>query len=298
MAASLREHLVQYFEEHHKLVEAAALQLLLTDHQPLVLSQELIERSPHDSPFVTREMVESALAGRRVPTVSTAPPTAELAATSPRRFVAFEVLREGFHGPPVATLPIAAYQALFQSRYRSLARLLRGRPQLPNLRPITELRASEGTASVIGMVRTVRETPQRHHLIVTVDDENGSLEVLVPKDSAGARMTFLSDEVVGIHLQFAKQLGRLPRAVGVERPDVPAHRVLGRGPQPRRAIFLSDLHIGSRSFLNEPWAALVEFLRGRGAHPELAASIDHVVIAGDLVDGIGVYPRQERDLAI
>ena len=111
-------------------------------------------------------------------------------------------------------------------------------------------------------------------------------------------MTFLPDEVVGVHLQFAKDLGRLPRAVAVERPDVPAHRALGRSPHPRRAIFLSDLHIGSRSFLSEPWAALVEFLRGRGAHPELAASIDHVVIAGDLVDGIGIYPRQERDLAI
>jgi DNA polymerase II small subunit len=298
MAASLREHLVQYFEEHHKLVEAAALQLLLTDHQPLILSKELIERSAEGSPFVTREMVESVLADRRVPIGPSAPPTADLAAAAPHRVVAFEVLREGFTGPPVATQPIAAYQALFHSRYRSLARLLRGRPQLPNLRPIPELRASDGTASVIGMVRAVRETPQRHHLIVTLDDENGSFEVLVPKDSAGARTTFLPDEVVGVHFQFAKDLGRLPRAVGVERPDVPAHRSVGRSPQPRRAIFLSDLHIGSRSFLAEPWAALVEFLRGRGAHPDLAASIDHVVIAGDLVDGIGVYPHQERDLAI
>jgi DNA polymerase II small subunit len=298
VAASLREHLVQYFEEHHKLVEAAALQLLLTDHQPLVLSKELIERSAVDSPFVTREMVESVLADRRVPLGRSVPPTADLAAAAPHRVVAFEVLREGFSGPPVATQPIAAYQALFQSRYRSLARLLRGRPQLPNLRPIPELRASDGTASVIGMVRAVRETPQRHHLIVSLDDENGSLEVLVPKESVGARTTFLPDEVVGVHLQFAKDLGRLPRALAVERPDVPAHRAVGRSPRSRRAIFLSDLHIGSRSFLVEPWAALAEFLRGRGPHPELAASIDHVVIAGDLVDGIGVYPRQERDLAI
>jgi DNA polymerase II small subunit len=297
-SSSLREHLVHYFEEHHRLVEAAALQLLLTDHQPLVLSQELLERSSAGSPFVTREMVESVLADRRITTGPSFSPTASLASSAPHRAVAFEVLREGFTGPPVASQPIAAYRALFHSRYRSLARLLRGRPQLPNLRPIQELRASDGAASVIGIVRGARETAQRHHGIVTLDDENGSLDVLVPHGSAGARLTFLPDEVVGVHLQFAKDLGRLPRAVAVERPDVPAHRALGRSPHPRRAIFLSDLHIGSRSFLSEPWAALVEFLRGRGAHPELAASIDHVVIAGDLVDGIGVYPRQERDLAI
>jgi DNA polymerase II small subunit len=299
VAGDLREHLVHYFEEHHKLVEAAALQLLLTDHQPLVLSRELLDRSTTGSPFVTREMVEAALAERRGPVRRPAvTPTGELARSAPPYAAAFEVLREGFTGPPVATQPLDAYTALFLSRYRALSRLLRGRPQLPNVRPIHELRASEGTASVLGMVRGVRETPQRHHLIVTLDDESGSLEVLVPKGSPGARVTFLSDEVVGVRLEFSKEPGKIPRAATVERPDVPADRRSARSPRGRRAIFLSDLPVGSRSFLAEPWSQLVEFLRGRGPHPELAGSIDYVAIAGDLVDGIGVYPRQERDLAI
>jgi DNA polymerase II small subunit len=299
VAGDLREHLVHYFEEHHKLVEAAALQLLLSDHQPLVLSRELIERSSGATPFVTREMVEAALAERHGPVRRPAvPATGELARTAPAHAPPFELLHEGFAGPPVATQPLDAYEALFHSRFRALGRLLRGRPQLPNLRPIHELRASEGTASVLGMVRTVRETPQRHHLIVTLDDESGSVEVLVPKGSPGSRLPFLSDEVVGVRLEFSKERGRLPRAASVERPDVPSDRRPGRAPRARRAIFLSDLHIGSRSFLTESWAMLAEFLRGRGPHPELAASIDYVVIAGDLVDGIGVYPRQERDLAI
>jgi len=298
VVGELREHLVHYFEEHHKLVEAGALQLLLSDHQPLVLSQELIHRSGDASPLVTREMVEAALAHRRAPIVPSSSTSAELARSAPSSARPFELLQEGFTGPPVATQPLAAYQALFHSRFRQLAKMLRGRPQLGNLRPIKDLRASDGGSSVIGMVRSVRETPQRHHLIVTVDDETGSLEVLVPKDSPGARLTILSDEVVGLHLQFSKDAGRIPRVAALERPDVPAHRTVGRSPRARRAIFLSDLHVGSRSFLIDPWNALVEFLRGHGPHPDLAASIDHVVIAGDLVDGIGIYPRQEHDLAI
>jgi DNA polymerase II small subunit len=297
MAGDLREHLVQYFEEHHKLVEASALELLLVDHQPLLLSRELLELSEDGTPLVTREMVEAVLATRRTPSVA-ATPVPDVERTSGTIAPPFEVLREGFAGPPGAAQPLDAYEGLFHARYRALARLLRGRPQLPNLRPISELRPAEGSASIIGMVRAVRETPQRHHLILTVDDESGSVEVLVPKGSPGARSVILSDEVVGLHLQFSKDLGRLPRVVGLERPEVPLHRPLGRSARPRRALFLSDLHIGSRSFLTEPWSALVEFLRGKGPHPDLAASIDHVVIAGDLVDGIGVYPRQERDLAI
>ena len=300
MAGALREHLVAYFGEHHKLLEAGALQLLLSDHQPLAVSRQLLANAGESSPFVTREMVEAVLSQRRIPHRPTEAAPAGLApnANAPRPSIPFELITEGFTGPPVASQPIAAYQALFQSRFRALARMLRGRPELPNLRPIRELRSSDGTASVLGMVRDVRETPQRHHLIVTVDDETGSLEALVPKDSPGSRVTFLPDEVVGLRLAFAKEPGRIPRVLQVERPDVPSTRRTGRSATPRRAMFLSDLHVGSRSFLSESWAHLAEFLRGRGPHPELAASIDHIVIAGDLVDGIGVYPRQERDLAI
>ena len=300
MTDALREHLVAYFEEHHKLLEAEALQLLLSDGQPLSLSRDLIARAGEGSPFVTREMVESTIARRRAGLPRAEAAVAGLAPNANARPAAepFALLNEGFSGPPVASQPIAAYGALFQSRYRALARMLRGRPDLPNLRPIRELRASEGVASVIGMVSGVRETLQRHHLIVTVDDETGSLDALVPKDSAGARTPFLPDEVVGLKLTFGKEPGRIPRVAQVERPDVPSTRPVGRASTERRAIFLSDLHVGSRSFLTESWAHLVEFLRGRGPHTDLASSIDYVVIAGDLVDGIGVYPRQERDLAI
>ena len=300
MAGALREHLVAYFEEHHKLLEAGALQLLLSDRQPLALSRELLAQAEGTSPFVTREMVEVLLARRQTPGPRAAVAVAGLVpnANARRPAVPFELLAEGFTGPPVATQPIAAFGALFQSRYRALARMLRGRPDLPNLRPIRELRASEGTSSVIGMVSEVRETPQRHHLIVTVDDESGSLQTLVPKDSPGSRTTFLSDEVVGLRLTFGKETGKIPRVAHVERPDIPSTRAMGRSATARRVMFLSDLHVGSRSFLSDSWAHLVEFLRGRGPHAELASSIDFVVIAGDLVDGIGVYPRQERDLAI
>jgi DNA polymerase II small subunit len=300
LATDLRGHLVAYFEEQHKLVEAGALQLLLSASQPLIFSRELVERAGPSSPFVTREMVEAMLEERR-PARPAGPSDLSVHAPAGAKLLPaarFQLVREGFIGPPVATQPLAAYQALFQSRFRTLARLLRGRPQLGNLRAVRDLRSSDGEAAVIGMVRGVRETPQRHHLILTLDDETGAIELLVPKDSPGARVTFLPDEVIGVRVQFARDANRIPRVEAVERPDVPHSRPMGRSTTARRVLFLSDLHIGSRSFLTESWGGLVAFLREKGPHPELAASIDHVVVAGDLVDGIGIYPRQERDLAI
>jgi DNA polymerase II small subunit len=300
LAAGLREHLVAYLEENHKLVEAGALRLLLDDHQPLVLCREVVARAGAFSSFVTEEMVAAVLQDRRVgprPAAAGAGPTGPDGLGRPEP-EGYHLLREGYCGPSPPGSPLDAYAALFRARLIALKRLLRGRPALANLRPIREIRHDDDGVSLIGLVREVRETPKRHHLLVELDDETGSIQVLVPKGSPGTLVPFLPDEVVGLKLRFAREPGRLPSVVAVERPDVAAGRTPGRAMRPRRAIFLSDLHVGSRSFLTDCWGRLVEFLREKGPHPELARSIDYVVVAGDLVDGIGVYPHQEDDLAI
>ncbi|MGA7922962.1 MAG: DNA-directed DNA polymerase II small subunit [Thermoplasmata archaeon] len=288
----MHDHLVHYFEGHHRLLESAALELLLRSPQPLLLSRELIDGS--DTPLVTREMVELAMT--RVSLSSARATPSPRAPTAPKP--TFEVLRQGFGGGSDGGHPLEGYRNLFLSRYQSLARLLRGRSTLPNLRPIREMVRFEGSASIIGMVREVRRTSERHHLILLLEDETGGTEILLPQELPAARSTILVDEVVGVQVRSGRAHSRLPRATVLERPDVTVPRVPRRAATPSHVLFLSDLHIGSRSFLGDAWGGLVEFLRGEALRPELAESIRHVVIAGDLVDGIGIYPNQERDLAI
>ncbi|MCI4325508.1 MAG: metallophosphoesterase [Thermoplasmata archaeon] len=303
----LRDQIVAYFEDHQKLVEAEAIRLLAASPWPLTLSQKVIEDAGPSQSFVTRAMVERILAVTgAVRTVEarslsvTAPPRErEAGPAAPRDPVpSFAVVQEGFSAPPTTNEPLEAYATLFASRYRVLSRMMRGRSGLPNLLPVGEATARPGTVSVIGMVRDVRTTPEKHHIIVRVEDETGSLECFVPKDTPTAKITFLPDEVVGLQLIVGSDRNRAPRVSSVERPESSRGRTEHRAASPSRVLFLSDLHIGSRSFLSGPWAELVEFLHGRGAAPELAAEIRYVVVAGDLVDGIGIYPNQERDLAI
>ena len=290
-----------YFEAHHKLVHAEALQLLLETAHPLAVSRELLKDAGADSPFVTREMVEGALARlalSRAGAVAILRPNDPLPRPSAPMAPPFEMILEGFNEAPAGQAPLAAFEGLFRSRFQTLSRLMRGRPDLPNLRPVAELRDHEGTASVLAMVREVRETPEKHHLILRVEDDTGSVEALVLRDSPPAALTFLPDEVVGLRLTFGREKGRIPRVTMVQRPEVPLSRVPHRSRHTSRVLFLSDLHIGSRSFMAEAWGQLVDFLHSRGPNPELAHQIHHVVVAGDLVDGIGIYPGQERDLAI
>jgi DNA polymerase II small subunit len=298
VATGLREHLVAYFEENHKLVEAGALDLLLDESQPLVLCREIVARAGARSPFVTTEMVAAVLLDRRSSAIAGPRPGRPSGPGTPPVGDGFSPILEGYSHPVPSATPLAAYSTLFHSRYEALHRILRGRSTLPNLRPIRELRHDPGGASVVAMVRSVRETPRRRHLLLEVDDPSGTAELLVPKESPGALVPFVPDEVLGLRLKLAREPGRLAQVVGVERPEVPLGRAVGRAVRPSRALFLSDLHVGSRSFLGECWTRLVEFLRERGPYGELARTVRYVVVAGDLVDGIGIYPRQELDLAI
>ena len=307
-SAAVRDQLVAYFEGHQKFVEAEALRLLVAQPWPLAISQKVIEDAGPSHAFVTVEMVVRILAvtgagrpGERP--LSTAVsggrdtgPSLSVASPSERR--GFSVVQQGFSAPPTSDEPLVAYGTLFASRYRALARLLKGRSTLPNVVPVGDYARHGTNVSVIGMVRDVRTTPEKRHVIVRVEDDSGSVECFVPRDSPAARSTFLPDEVVGLQLQVGTDPQRAPRVTSVERPDSSRGRVEHRATGPSRALFLSDLHLGSRSFLSEPWSELVEFLHERGPAPEIAREIRYVVVAGDLVDGIGIYPNQERDLAI
>ncbi|HXQ95221.1 MAG TPA: metallophosphoesterase [Thermoplasmata archaeon] len=309
-SASVRDQLVAYFESRNKLVAADALRLLVAQPWPLAISQKVIEEVGPGESFVTIAMVERIVAVTEVagamerfrpastPALDEFAPVAQGTSTATSAVPTFSVVSQGFSAPPETDEPLAAYGALFAARYRVLARLMKGRSTLPNLVPVAEAADRPGVASVIGMVRDVRTTPEKHHVIVRVEDDSGAIECFVPKDSPGAKVTFLPDEVVGLHLVVGPDRARAPRVAGVERPESSRGRVEHRATNPGRALFLSDLHIGSRSFLSGPWSELAEFLHGRGAAPEVAAEIEYVVIAGDLVDGIGIYPNQERDLAL
>lgn len=302
MASDVREHVVAYIESHQKIVEVDALDLILEDRQPLILCQAVLNTLGPDSPFVTREIVAEVAAGRaslRPPLLARpgalAPPAA---APPPIDSEPFRLVVAGFSAPAPNLNPLEAYGRLFADRYLRLSRILRGRGALSNLQPVENARPGAGPMSIIGMVREVRTTARQHHTILVVEDETGVTNVLIPRDSPLARGPFISDEVVGLSLEFSKDPKQAPRAVALERPDVPAGRPPGHASRPARALFLSDLHVGSKSFLADAWGQLIDFTHGRGPFGEEARGIEFVVIAGDLVDGIGIYPRQERDLAI
>ena len=60
---------------------------------------------------------------------------------------------------------------------------------------------------------------------------------------------------------------------------------------------LSDLHIGSKLFLADDFSRFLAWLNGKLGDLDIVERIRYVIVAGDIVDGIGVYPGQEFQLS-
>ena len=62
-----------------------------------------------------------------------------------------------------------------------------------------------------------------------------------------------------------------------------------------------DLHVGSKMFLEEKFQKFIKWLNGQYGTPQQRAvgmKTKYIVICGDIVDSVGVYPTQEKELAI
>ncbi len=194
------------------------------------------------------------------------------------------------------------YLEYFRDRFRRLEKILRQRIDVKDAMPISEaLKAPRNSkVKVVGMLTEKRESKQR--IFLRIEDMNASATVLVPQgieESIRARaQALLLDQVVCIIA--VKSRNDLLVLEDVLFPEVP-QRTPRKASIPVYAALISDLHIGSKLFMREEFNRFLLWLNGKLGNAyqrEVAGKIKYVVVAGDIVDGIGVYPGQEKELAV
>ncbi|MFX0107731.1 MAG: metallophosphoesterase, partial [Candidatus Hodarchaeota archaeon] len=159
---------------------------------------------------------------------------------------------------------------------------------------------------VIGITKT-KNISRSRNVILEIEDTEDSIIVVVPTGIEGLRGQNLSEKANAIMLDevvcisgYVDEDGRMI-ADDVIFPDIPTARDVGRAKRDVYAVFISDLHCGSSEFLEDEFDYFIDWLRGRQSMDTPKAVVEQVrylFIAGDLVDGIGVYPEQRSDLAI
>jgi DNA polymerase II small subunit len=190
---------------------------------------------------------------------------------------------------------IEGFPQLFKSRYEKLMRILRERPEARQLSKISELKADK-TGRVAGLVYSKRGTKNGVELVI--DDTSGKLSALaIGDDARKAANEVALDQCVMVEVE-----GKGGRFFikNVTQPDVP-NRIVSPSKKTVYAVFLSDLHIGSNKFLEGAFTRFLEWLSGKGLQAEedieIVKRIKFVIIGGDIVDGVGVFPNQEYELA-
>lgn len=155
---------------------------------------------------------------------------------------------------------------------------------------------------VLGIV-TSKLLSKKGNIVLNIEDEYAQAKIMFMswqgdkyKELFTAANAIISDEVVAVRGKMFKGYVIVDEVI---IPDVPMMQT----PSCEEDIaiaFLSDMHVGSKLFMEERFSYMIEWLNGGTGtqNKELAEKVKYIVIAGDVADGVGVYPNQERELII
>lgn len=197
---------------------------------------------------------------------------------------------------------IQDFVAFFNARHNVLENILSSRQELQNLNSINRVirKKDRESVSVIGMVEDKQYT-KNGNIMLQLEDQTGAIRVLISKnkpDLCRQAQDIVLDEVIGIigvngeNILFANK---------ILWPDIPLNKELKKSGDGAYAVFLSDLHVGSTKFLPEEFNKFLKWIKGEVGNENqrsIAAKVKYIFIVGDLVDGVGIYPNQEKELDI
>jgi DNA polymerase II small subunit len=194
------------------------------------------------------------------------------------------------------------YLQYFQDRFKRVERLLRQRIDVKAATPILEALKSPAKAKLkmICMITEKREAKQ--NMILMVEDLQASATILVthnaPEELHRKAQMLLPDQVVCIAV--VKTRSNLFLAEDIIFPEV-GQKPQRRASEPIYAVLTSDMHVGSVKFQREAFNRFMLWLNGKYGNDkmrEIAGHVKYVLVAGDIVDGVGVYPNQVKELVI
>jgi len=176
----------------------------------------------------------------------------------------------------------------YNNRYKKVKKMLMRRRELQGAVSIKRLeRKNEGEeAAFVGMVNDKYSTNSGKY-IVSLEDKTGEFRALVD-EREGERI--VPDEIIGLRGSMGDGI---LFADSVVRPDLPIPDGVNTTEQAVKAAYISDLHLGSKDTLYDRFDRFAEWLNSSQAE-----KIGYLVMPGDLVEGVGVYPDQDEELRV
>jgi DNA polymerase II small subunit len=180
----------------------------------------------------------------------------------------------------------------FRARFFTMKRLIEKRSDFGKAMPITKAKTLDREVRIVGIIYD-KSTTKNGHTMLSLEDDTGMIKVFIGKDSPISNELFVSDEVIGV---VGKPNSRTEfiMAEKIVRPDIAKSNKWELSDSSSKIAFLSDCHVGSCTFLEPQWKKMTSWLRENSEKEE----INYLVFPGDVVDGIGVFPDQDKELEI
>ncbi|MHA1707990.1 MAG: metallophosphoesterase [Candidatus Heimdallarchaeaceae archaeon] len=206
--------------------------------------------------------------------------------------------------PLNTAVSVTSFAKYFKSRFEQISRIFKKRRDIVNIVTTTSLQdgSRKDQVALIAMVNSVRKS-KAGNITLELEDLEGSIEAKIW--SSNSTLVSTSDFVlVDSVLCFVGTWNEKRQSFYINNihwPDVPFNRQRNRSPESIFALFISDIHIGSKKFAGNLFLRLIKFLNGEldsDKYNAIGKKIKYLFIGGDLVDGVGVYPDQSVDLQL
>ena len=187
----------------------------------------------------------------------------------------------------------------FNSRFVQIERILKRRVDVRDAIPLSQAvkLPLKNKFKTIGLVSS--KNSRRNRLFIDIEDSEVSASFMVSgEESFRKGLEILEDQV--ICLEGFRYKDDLMIANELIWPDIPMHEV-NRADERICAAFLGDVHIGSKYFRDDLFHKFIDYMNLKIGSPILrnyASRVKYIVIVGDLVDGIGIYPEQLDELTL
>ena len=181
----------------------------------------------------------------------------------------------------------------FNDRFNRLKAILmsKDRSGLLSLSNIKNMPQGSDVKSIV-MVSSVSISPIKKYTILDVEDNTGSYKAII----TNSNQEILEDQVVMI---TGRKYNDAIFVKDIIFPEIQMREKVKQEIDDTFILFLSDIHVGSKLFVNDAFERFIKWINGEiPEYSNIAKLVKFIVLNGDLIDGIGVYPDQEKELAI
>jgi len=190
----------------------------------------------------------------------------------------------------------------FNNRFQAIRNILKQRQELQNTISIKRMfsKKDREQVAVIGMVKDKHYT-KNDNCMITIEDETGYIKTIINKTKPklfDIAKDVVLDEVIGI---IGVNGENVIFVNNILFPEIPLTKEIKKTNEEAYTLFLSDIHVGSKNFLEEDFNKFLKWINqdlGNEEQKKIASKVKYIFVLGDLVDGCGVYPEQDKELNI